>query len=206
MRQMQRIRRSHELRQNQIVDAVARLITVKGMDSVTIHDIAGEVGVTEAAIYRHFVSKRQIFSYVIYKWKESLIASVRAGAQEEITALHTLEQAFWSQLSEVENHRALSSIVIVQAISFEGAGLGAEVASVIDEYLQAVRRLLLEGVQEGSVRPDISFDAAATNFFGMIQSTATMWALNGYTSPLAENGARMWEIYKRGIAATASQA
>ena len=70
---------------------------------------------------------------------------------------------------------------------------------MIGEYLEAVRRLLARGVQEGTVRSDLDFDAAATTYFGMIQSTATLWALNDYAPPLVEAGANMWEIFRRGV-------
>ena len=167
---------------------------------MTIHDIAYEVGVTEAAIYRHFRSKREIFSYVIHKWKESFLNTVQSDPESSVTALERLEQAFWIQLSEVQDHRALSSLIIVEAISFEGAGTGTEVAAVVTAYLEAVREILETGIQEGSIRSNVDLDAAATTLFGMIQSTATLWALNNYNTPLARRGAQMWEIFKRGIA------
>ncbi len=200
---MQAIRQPHGARHGQILNAVARLVTTRGMNKVTINDIAREIGVTEAAIYRHFSSKRQILSSVIAQWRANLLGTVQSDPNTSVPALDTLERAFWNQLSEVENRRAMAFIVIAQAISFEGAGLGVEVASVIGEYLDTIRRILARGLLEGSVRPELDLDAAATTYFGMIQSTATLWALNDYAPPFAEAGANMWEIFKRGIACRA---
>jgi len=175
------------------------------MNSVTIHDIAGEIGVTEAAIYRHFSSKRAIYSLLLERWEESLLSTVRGEQYDSLPALENLERAFWALLSEVQSHQALSFIVI-ETIAFEGMrGLSTQVAAVITDYLEAIQGILDRGVNEGVVRPDVNLDAAATTFFGMIQSTATLWALNDYDSPLAVQGAKMWEIFKRGVASNVEQ-
>ena len=170
------------------------------MNSVTIHDIAGEIGVTEAAIYRHFTSKRAIYSLLLERWEEGLLSTVRGEQYDSLPALENLERAFWALLSEVQSRQALSFIVI-ETIAFEGMrGLSTQVAAVITDYLEAIQDILGRGVNEGVVRPDVNLDAAATTFFGMIQSTATLWALNDYGSPLAVQAAKMWEIFKRGVA------
>lgn len=196
------VRRTHEVRRRQILGAVAHLISTKGMARVTIDDIAREVGVTEGAIYRHFTSKREIFSYVIRAWRESLLSGMPSEADDGASALERLEQAFWSQLTEAENHRALVFMVIVQAISFEGEGLGVEVAAVVTEYLEALERILAAGIQGGSIRAGVNVNAAATTFFGMLQSTASLWAINGYKTGMAEQRTQMWEIFTRGMAAS----
>ncbi len=196
----ERTRQRHDVRQFQILQAVGKLITTKGMHSVTIHDIAGEIGVTEAAIYRHFSSKRAIFLLLLDRWEETLLSTVRGEQFDNIPALENLERAFWAQLGDVQDHQALSFIVMFEAIALEGtSGLATRVATVITTYLEAIQDILRRGIHEGVIREDINVEAAATTYFGMIQSTATLWALNDYNSPLAEQGAKMWEIFRRGI-------
>ena len=196
---MMRIRQRHDVRQHQVLQAVAKLITTQGMDKVTIKDIAEEIGVTEGAIYRHFASKREIFSFVVHHWEQNLLSAVLAAQLEEGSPLHRLERVFQAQLSEAQNYQALAFIIIVEAIAFEDIGLSSRVASILTDYLEGIQRILAQGIQDGSVRPDLNVDAAATTFFGLIQSTATLWALNGYNSPLAEQSSETWGIFERGV-------
>ena len=196
----QQLRQRHDVRQSQILQAVGKLITTKGMDSVTMHDIAAEVGVSEAAIYRHFTSKRAILLLLLDRWEETLLSTVRGEQFSTIPVLENLERASWAQLGDVEDHQALSFIIMIEAIALEGInGLSARVAAIITNYLDAIKEILQRGVHEGVIREDVNVEAAATTYFGMIQSTATLWALNDYNSPLAEQGIKMWEIFKRGI-------
>lgn len=50
----------HSERQNQIISETIRLIHTKGIQGLTIKNISNGIGVTEAAIYRHFKSKDEI--------------------------------------------------------------------------------------------------------------------------------------------------
>jgi len=54
-----------------IFDVSVELFSEKGYDAVSLREIAGEVGITNAAIYNHFSSKEAILNdiFVAFKWK-----------------------------------------------------------------------------------------------------------------------------------------
>ena len=187
------------VRQHQIIEAARDLIATKGMDGVTIDAIAEEVGLTEGAIYRHFTSKHQILSLLVDDIESNLLDTVRVALGHGDSAVESLEHILEAHLSDVEGRRAVSFIVIAEAMGFDGTRLSHRVALMFTHYLELIQAVLDRGIREGSVRPDVNVNAAATTFFGLIQSTATLWALNGYNGQLAEFRSQMWDIYKTGI-------
>ena len=187
------------VRQHQIIEAARDLIATKGMDGVTIDAIAEGVGLTEGAIYRHFTSKHQILSLLVDDIESSLLDTVRTAQGDGDSAVECLERILEAHLSDVESRRAVSFIVIAEAVGFDGTRLSHRVALMFTHYLELIQAVLDRGIREGSVRPDINVNAAATMFFGLIQSAATLWALNGYAGRLAEFRSQMWDIYKTGI-------
>ena len=195
------IRQTTLIRKHQIIEAARNLITSRGMESVTMGSIAFAVGLSEGAIYRHFTSKHQILTLLIDDMERTLLNTVSEAQEEGASALENLEHILEAHLTDVEGLRAVSFIVIAEAMAFDGIGLGQRVSSMLTNYLESIQRVLEKGVEEGSIRPDLHVDAAATTFFGIIQSTATLWALNEWTSPLAEWRAQMWQSYKGGVAA-----
>lgn len=195
-------RQSTLIRQHQIIEAARGLITTKGMESVTIDAIAEAVGLTEGAIYRHFTSKHQILSLLVDDIEENLMGTLRDARVVGASSLENLECILEAHLSDVEGRRAASFIVITEAMGFDGIGLSTRVSLMLTHYLEFVRGVIEDGIREGSIRSDVDADAAATTFLGLIQSTATLWALNSYSPPLAERRAQMWSIYKRGVAST----
>ena len=57
------------------------------------------------------------------------------------------------------------------------------------------------GVGEVEFHETLNVDGASFTFLGMIQSTATIWALNGYSWSLDQWRNQILEIYKKGVAA-----
>ncbi len=187
------------VRQHQIIEAARNLIAAKGMDGVTIDAIAEEVGLTEGAIYRHFASKHQILSLLVDDIERNLLDTVESAQTEGASAVDSLEHILEAHLSDVEGHRAVSFVVIAEAMGFDGTTLAPKVSLMFTRYLELIQAVLDRGIREGSIRPDINANAAATTFFGLIQSTATLWALNGYAGQLAEFRSDMWDIYRKGV-------
>ena len=69
-------RQSTSLRRKQIIDALRKLIIEYGSENVTVRRIAGEIGVSQGAIYRHFQSKREILDFLIDYIEENLIGDI----------------------------------------------------------------------------------------------------------------------------------
>lgn len=52
--------RMHEAREGAIIDAASRLLAEKGFDAMTLDEVAAEVGVAKASLYKHFPSKEDL--------------------------------------------------------------------------------------------------------------------------------------------------
>ena len=85
--------------------------------------------------------------------------------------------------------------------SFEGIGLSDRIHEMLDRYLESIKEVMRRGVDEGEFHEILNVDAAAFTFLGIIQSTATIWALNGYIWYLDQWRNQILEIYKKGVAA-----
>ncbi len=52
--------RMHQTREDAIVQAVSRLLAGKGFDAMTVDEVAAEVGIAKASLYKHFPSKEAL--------------------------------------------------------------------------------------------------------------------------------------------------
>ncbi len=192
-------RRSGIVRQQEIIEAAKNLISLRGMESVTIDAIAEEVGLSEGAIYRHFNSKRQILNLLIDDIEITLMRTLKESQVDGKNAMENLELILSAHFKHVGNFMTGSFIVITEAIALDVAGLRGRVSSMLFRYVDFLKGVFEQGIKDGSVRADVDPGVAATAFFGLIQSTATLRALNDYQEPLVEWRNQMWDIYKRGI-------
>lgn len=77
------------VRENAIVDATNSLLAKKGYDLMTMDEVAAEVGIAKASLYKHFPSKEALAAAAMIRLVENTLAYVRAlpSDQPAITQL-----------------------------------------------------------------------------------------------------------------------
>lgn len=120
-------RRSTTVRRKQIIDAARKLIIKKGSEHLTVRGIAKEIGFTEAAIYRHFKSKLEILAFLVSNIMDSVLDGPERIALQNSNSLETVDSILKQHLSEIEQRRGMSFLVIAEIISFGGKKLNQEV-------------------------------------------------------------------------------
>src|SRR5574340_93593 len=145
------IRKSTKIRRQEIVDIIRNIISSKGIEHVTISEIAGEIGTTKGAIYRHFKNKRDILSLLIDNIEETLMEAVDSAMTEE-DPIQNLKNILLSQLILAKNRRKTSFIVIMGAMQFSDPIIRRKILQLIQKYLRKLEKLLLSGMKLGLVK------------------------------------------------------
>jgi AcrR family transcriptional regulator len=196
-----RKRENTEVRQQQIIDAAGRLIFKYGSEHLTVKRIAAEVGISEAAIYRHFTSKKSILSFLLSHIEKVLLRDISPeGAGNEPVTLDTIEKILRSHFSTIGMRKGISFQVIAEIISLGDRKLNKQASQTIDKYILRLKELLTDGVRDGAVRQNIDLDASATLLFALIQGLVNIWALREGSFNLIEKYTALWEVYRRAIA------
>jgi AcrR family transcriptional regulator len=194
-------RENTEVRQQQIIDAAAILIFKYGSEHLTVKKIAAEVGISEAAIYRHFKSKKSILSFLLMHIEEVLLRDIspETVANEPVT-LDTIEKVIRNHFSMISMRKGISFQVIAEIISLGDRKLNKQASQTINKYISRLKELLNEGVRDGAVRQDIDLEASATLLFTLIQGLVNIWALSDGSFKLIEKYASLWQIYREAVA------
>ena len=132
-------RQSTSERQLQIIEATQNLITSKGMEFVTIDAIAEKVGLTEGAIYKHFRSKREILTLLIDSIEQNLMETLVNSKQVGDSSLDHLGRILVAHLNDVEDRRAVSFIIISEAIAFDVIFMSDRVSLMLNNYLDFIK-------------------------------------------------------------------
>lgn len=194
-------RENTEVRQQQIVDAAAILIFKYGSEHLTVKGIAAEVGISEAAIYRHFKSKKSILSFLLNHIEEALLRDIspETAANEPVT-LDIIEKIIRTHFSMIGMRKGISFQVIAEIISLGDRSLNKQASRTIDKYISRLKELLADGVRDGAVRPDIDLDASATLLFALVQGLVNIWSLSEGSFKLIEKYTSLWQVYREAVA------
>jgi AcrR family transcriptional regulator len=191
--------KSTHVRKKQIMDAARKLIMRSGSEHVTVRNMAKEVGISEAAIYRHFKSKTEILSFLADSVADGLLHDIDTAGSVGFTSLDIIDEILRTHLSRIEQRRGLSFLVLAEIISFGDKSLNKKVSGNIQIYVDRLKLLLSDGVRAGLISQDVDLEAAALLLFGMIQGLVNIWALSGYKFDLAEKYSQLWKVYKRSL-------
>ncbi|MDQ7826031.1 MAG: TetR/AcrR family transcriptional regulator [Candidatus Eremiobacteraeota bacterium] len=190
----------HHSRQQEIVETARKIISTSGMQGLTINAIAKELKLTDGALYRHFKSKREILEFLIHEIDETLTDLFESTVASIEDPLKALEIVFASHLSYAEQRKGVSFIIITETLNLNDKKLQKKMKEVLDRYIGRIENLLSEGIRKGMVREDIDPSSASIVYFGIIQSTVTLWALSGYRHSLKRGYLKLFRIFKSGIA------
>ncbi len=190
---------SKAVRQSQIIDAARKLIISQGSEHVTIKRIAREVGISEAAIYRHFKSKADILTLLVQDIEASLLGDISAVAAKQGGALDILDKTLRNHISAIKQRQGISFQVIAEIVSLGDKDLNRQVSGIIRIYIERIKEMLAAAAENGEVRPEIDPESAATLVFGMIQGLVNIWALNDYSFDIELKYAGLWQVFQAGI-------
>ena len=193
-------RENKEVRQQQIADAARKLLFLYGSEHLTVKKIAAEVGISDAALYRHFKSKKEILSFLLGHIEDVLLGDiVRAREDEESLTLDAIERTIQKHFSAIDRRKGVYFQAIAAIISLGDKNLNKKAAQTITKYIAGLNELLAEGVKKEFIRKDIDLDAAATLLFGLVQGLVNLWALNDRGFNLIEKYTSLWKIYREAL-------
>jgi len=161
--------------------------------------MAKEVGISEAAIYRHFRSKTEILSFLVDSVADGLLHDIDTARNVGFTSLDIIAEVLSTHLSRIVQKRGMPFLALAEIISLGDKSLNEKVLGIIQIYVDRLKLLLSDGVRAGFVRQDIDQEAAALLLFGMIQSLVNIWALSGYKFDIIEKYSKLWTVYKRSL-------
>jgi len=193
-------RENTEVRQQQIVDAAGSLISKYGSEHLTVKRIAAEVGISEAAIYRHFKSKKSILSFLLTHSEETILRDISpANVGNEPVTLDTIEEIIRNHFSAIGMRKGISFQIIAEVISLGDRKLNKQAYQTVEKYISRLNDLLAEGVRNGAVQKDIDLESSALLLFTLIQGLVNIWSLSDGGFNLINKFTSLWKIYRRAI-------
>ena len=197
---MSHIHKVSQVRKHEIIEAARRIIATKGMEELTVREVARDVGISEGDIYRHFSSKKDILFLLMDDIELTLLNAIRESVSPERKPIDNLEEILKAHISLSEQRQGVSFIIIAETMRLGDEDLHYRMFQVVTNYLNHIKDILHEGVKMGNIRNDIDLDAAALMFFAIVQSAVTIWCLSGYSFDLSERVIPLWKEYRAGIA------
>ncbi len=132
-------------RREEILQALAQMLeSGDGSQRITTAKLAANVGVSEAALYRHFPSKTRMFDSLIEFIEDSLITRINLILQDEKETFNRLRLILLLILGFAERNPGLTRIMTGHALMFEQDRLQGRINQLFERIEAQLRQVLKE--------------------------------------------------------------
>ena len=180
-------------RQIEIIDASKDLIGEKGLQTLTIKNLAKKMSFSEPALYRHFKDKTEIIKALLLFHKEIIQSGVLNILTSQKNALEKFEEILKFKFTHIEKNPALIMVIFSETSFQYNSVLSKVVCKILEQRRNKIITLIEIGQKEGSIRKDIDTQQLATIALGGIRTTILSWKLSGFKTDLKSDGEKLWK-------------
>jgi TetR/AcrR family transcriptional regulator len=166
-------------RRLQILQTLAAMLEQPGAERVTTASLAAKIGVSEAALYRHFASKAQMFEGLIDFVDQSVIGLIRQVTDREPAGPQQAGRIVALLLQFAEKNPGMSRVMMGDALVLEHERLQERINLLFDK-IEAQLRQSLRDANTASTTPTVDTQVQASVLVAFMQGRLQRFARSGF--------------------------
>jgi AcrR family transcriptional regulator len=178
-------------RQKEIIAAALSIISERGLESLTVKNIAARVGFSDAAVYRHFQNKSAILSAMVDDFADAPILElnrINAGAG---AGLEQIKEFFLERCRTFASDRALATVMFSENLFQNDPHLAAKVHQVLSSHREQLLKIIRNGQQQKTICR-LPVEHLFTVVMGSLRLLVLQWQISGYGFDLPPAGEKLW--------------
>lgn len=185
-------------RQRQILEALARELETHPGARITTAHLARVVGVSEAALYRHFPSKAKMFEALIAFAEDSVFQRIHRILSEERGAVRRCEHILVLVLGFAERNPGITRVLLGEALVGEHERLRSRVGQFFDRLEVQLKQVLREE-PELTLGGRLPAAAAANLLTALAEGRMAQFSRSAFRRSPLEDWGKQWPLLARGL-------
>ena len=173
-------------RRLQILQTLAAMLQEPGGDRVTTAALAGRLQVSEAALYRHFASKAQMFEGLIEFIESTIFGLINRITSQHDDGLRQLRDIVAMLLSFADKNPGMTRVLIGDALVTEDDRLQDRINQLIDRLEASLKQAFRVSVAQGRLPQDTDVAARAGIALAYVLGRWLRYAKSGFRRPPGE--------------------
>jgi len=174
-------------RRQQILEALAHELEKSPGERITTAGLARAVGVSEAALYRHFPSKAKMFEGLIEFIEETVFGLINRILADETDCAGRCEKIMMVLLGFSARNPGISRILMGDALTGETERLRQRIGQFFDRIEIQFKQILREGELAGQLQGKPQVAATANLLLAVAEGKMNQYVRSSFKkSPLAE--------------------
>jgi TetR/AcrR family transcriptional regulator len=167
-------------RRIQILQTLAGMLEHPRGEKITTAALAAKLSVSEAALYRHFASKAQMFEGLIGFIEQTIFGLINQITTQEDHGLRQLHAIVRMLLSFAEKNPGMTRVLTGEALVGEHERLQERINQLVDRIEASVRQCLKVAVTQAAFPPDADIPMRAALVVAAVQGHWHRYAKSGF--------------------------
>jgi TetR/AcrR family transcriptional regulator len=188
-------------RKGEILQSLAQMLENPAGEKVTTAALAARLKVSEAALYRHFRGKAEMFEGLIEFIEHALFGVINKITTDERSGIRQLEQIVAVLLAFAQKNRGMTRVLTGDVLVNEDERLQARINQLIERLEAALKQALRFGVSQKEIAEDVDIGAHANVLMSFVVGRWHLFAKSGFKRDPAELWAKQWRLLMEGVIA-----
>jgi len=160
-------RKPTEVRQEEIKQAVLKIIRTRGIKDISTKNLANYSGLSEGAIFRHFKTKRDIIISIIDDVAKDMIGKLRQISLEKTEPNKRLLKYICTTITYLSENNGITILLFTEASHSNDTIMMEKLNYIFNSQRELVGKIISDGIEQGIWDSDISIDDATMLYMGI---------------------------------------
>ncbi|WP_296056352.1 nucleoid occlusion factor SlmA [uncultured Amphritea sp.] len=181
-------------RREQILQSLAMMLESDPGARITTAALARHVGVSEAALYRHFPSKARMFEGLISFIEDTIFSRINIITGSDANAMKQCEQILTLLLAFVEKNPGMARILTGDALSGETDRLRQRINQFFERMETQLKQILRTAEQIEGLRTQLPTGATANLMLACAEGRIRQFVRSEFKARPTINWADQWSV------------
>jgi TetR/AcrR family transcriptional regulator len=184
-------------RKLQILQTLAHMLEAPQAEKITTAGLAARLEVSEAALYRHFASKAQMYEGLIEFIEQTLFGLINRINAEETRGLLQVRAMAQLLLAFAEKNRGMTRVLTGEVLVHENSRLQARVNQLLERVEASLKQSLRIAATQGDSGGDVG--VAANLVLVWVQGRWQQFVKSGFAKPPLAQWEGQWALLAGGM-------
>ena len=182
-------------RRKEILQTLAHMLENPKSEKITTALLASKLDVSEAALYRHFASKAQMFEGLIEFIEETVFSLVNKIQSEETNGMKQVEATVSMLLSFAQKNPGMTRVMIGDALVNEDERLQMRMNQLHDRLEASLKQSARVAATDGALHTSLDANAYANAVMAFVVGRWHQFAKSGFKRAPLEKFAQSWAVF-----------
>lgn len=182
-------------RKDDILRALAIMLEGKPGQRITTANLAAQVGVSEAALYRHFPSKARMFEGLIDFIESTIFTQINLIKEQQKQTLPRIEHLLYFLLGFAEQNPGLTRILMGDALLGENERLQTRISHLFSKLESQIKQILRERPMLGGEKFTYDEAVLANLLLAFVEGRMSQFVRSQFKQKPTDNFKAQWAFY-----------